>query len=140
MKQDYFIFNGGKYHTGTVFIITHCNYKPIKAVFICYDTTYEKYTYKLMKDNQTWHVSAKQFEKWIVSTTDEVDKSVRIPQVKYLKDSQVIGMPVGWLWYIVLMLFGVIVKGCIIWWIFISVVFFSWRRKKMNKEGTYIEW
>lgn len=140
MKQDYFIFNGEKYYTGTVFIINHFNNRPVKAAFIYYDTDYENYKYKILDCDDTWIVNKKQFNKWIVNVTDETDTSVRMPQTKYLKDSQVSGMPLGWLWYIVLMLFGVIVKGQIIWWTFVSVVFFSWRRAKMKKEGTYIEW
>ena len=137
---NYFIVNGKKYYTGTVFIMKEWNAKPVEAVFICYDAKYGKYRYNYKNRVVYAALDAKTFSQWFVCVTGEVDGRTRMPQVKCLPDSLVPGLPVGWLWYIVLMLFGVVVKSRVLWWVFISIVFFNWRNKKKQKEGTCVEW
>lgn len=135
--QNYFVWNGVKYYTGTVIVINDMG-KPTEASFVCYDKTYSRYIYKIKECMH--HVWPKQFEQSFIKVTDKVDKNVHIPVVKTLKDSQIDGLFLGWLWYIFLMVVATIFKGNIGFWILISYVFFSWRAKKIKEEGTYIEW
>ena len=82
----------------------------------------------------------KALNKNLVSITDKIDTSVHSPVEKKMKDTQIDGLFLGWMWYIFLMIISVIFKDAIGLWILWSVVFFTWRKNKIKKEGTYIEW
>lgn len=138
MKQNYFIVDGKKYYTGTVFIIKNHKGIPVEASFVYYDVDQKLYVYKIGECRHMW--SDKYFWSWFVGITDRVDNSVHMPVVKTMKDREVDGLFIGWVWYIFLMLVSAIFNDAIGLWIFISVVFFSWRSKKIKEEGTYIEW
>ena len=58
---------------------------------------------------------------------------------KYLKDSQIPGLVIGWILYIVIMLILVIFNDRILGWIAASVYFFTWRHEKKEKEGVYFD-
>lgn len=137
MRRNYFEHNGKMYYTGTVFIIKDMG-KEAEAKFICYDTDHAKYVYRI--NSCTWHVHEKWFRENFVMVTDKVDLNVHMPVVKKFKETEIDGLFLGWIWYIFLMLVSVIFKDAIGLWIIISVVFFSWRSKKIKEEGTYIEW
>lgn len=137
MKQNYFIANGVKYYTGTVFIVHH-NGKQVEASFVYYDTEYKKYVYKI--NDCTWVVGVDDFKARFICVTDKKDNTVSMPVKKKMKEFDIDGLFIGWVWYIFLMAISTIFKGAIGLWILISIVFFSWRADKIKKEGTYIEW
>ena len=136
---NYFTVNGRRYYTGTVFFVKEFG-KVVEAVFVCC-TDFMKHTHIVYKiKGKTYFTEASMFAKQLVRITDAVDDKVQMPRTQHLKDSQINGLPLGWLWYIFLMGLATIFKGNIVLWIFISVVFFNWRSKKIKEEGTYIEW
>ena len=137
MKQGYFIVNGAKYHTGSIFIIKDMG-KNVEASFLYYDTDKQRYFYKI-KDC-VWNVDNKNFWRMFVSTTDKRDESMRAPTTKTKNDIEIPGLFIGWVWYIFLMAISVIFNGAIFFWILYSVIFFKWREKKIKEEGTYVEW
>lgn len=137
MKQGYFIVNGAKYHTGSIFIIKDMG-KNVEASFLYYDTDKQRYFYKI-KDC-VWNVDNKNFWRMFVSTTDKRDESMRAPTTKIKNDIEIPGLFIGWVWYIFLMAISVIFNGAIFFWILYSVIFFKWREKKIKEEGTYVEW
>lgn len=136
---NYFIVNGQKYYTGTVFVIEEIG-GAVEAVFVCcaYLMKHTQIVYKIK--GKTYFTEVSLFAKRFVRVTNAVDNQVQMPPTKHLKDSDINGLPLGWLWYIFLMVIATIFKGNIVLWILISVVFFSWRSEKIKKEGTYIEW
>lgn len=135
--QDYCIVNGRRYSTGTVFIIDF-NGKHREASFICCIPETNRYRCKI--DGAMWFISEKDFQKKIVKITNKVDSSVHMPVNKTKKDTEIDGLFLGWLWYIFLMVISTIFYARVGLWIFISVVFFDWRARKIKEEGTYIEW
>lgn len=135
--QNYFVWNGIKYYTGTVIVVNDMG-RQVEASFVCYDKTYNWYIYKIKECR--YSVWPKQFEQALIEVTDRVDKKVHMPMVKTLKDSQIDGLFLGWIWYIFLMAIATIFKGNIGLWIIISIAFFNWRNNKIKEEGTYIEW
>ena len=137
MFQDYFILDGKKYYTGTIFIVKD-NFEESEATFVCYDTERQMYVYKL--EHVMCHVYQERFYNCIVRVTNNVDNNVHFPETKTLPDKCINGLLLGWLWYIFLMVIATIFKGNVILWIIISCVFFDWRKKKVEKEGHYIEW
>lgn len=134
--QDYFIVNGKKYYTGTVFI-TKDIVKEVEAAFIYYDIDKSKYVYKI--GNCTMHAHTKIFWNNFVSVTDKKDNKVHAPVIRKRNEFDIDGLFLGWVWYIFLMLISIIFNDAIGLWIFFSIVFFSWRHKKIKEEGTYVE-
>jgi hypothetical protein len=137
MRQNYFVIDGKKYYTGTIFIVNDIG-NQTEASFICYDTERSRYVYKI-KDC-IHHVDPKTFNTRFISVTDKFDYKIRMPVTKVMKDDEIDGLFLGWIWYIFLMATSTIFKGAIGLWCLISIVFFSWRKKKIEEEGTYIEW
>ena len=137
MWQNYFEYNGEKYYTGTVFVVRRMG-SNVDATFVCYDVQKSWYVYKVgvatiySTDNMFWSN--------FVSLTNRVNLNTHVPTLKKRKELDIDGMSIGWTWYIVLMLISSIFKDAVGLWAVISIVFFTWRHEKINKEGTYIEW
>jgi len=137
MYRNYFIVDGEKYYTGTIFILNEAGEK-VEATFICYDTEHNRYIYRI--NECTWRAPDKYFQKFFIAVTDKRNSKVHMPVEKKMNDFDISGMFLGWVWYIFLMILATIFRYNVGWWILISIVFFSWRSDKIKKEGTYIEW
>lgn len=137
MFQNYFAYNGQQYYTGTIILVKH-NGKEIEASFVCYNEKNGRYIYQI--DSCKYHVTSEQFYNHLIAVTNRVDNSTHTPEVKTMRDRYVSGLFVGWVWYIFLMGLSVILKGAVVYWAIISVIFFNWRTKKIKEEGTYVEW
>ena len=137
MKQNYFLVNGIKHYTGTVFIANQ-NGKQSNATFIFYDTEYRKFVYRIKDCNYV--VGEDEFRKRFITITEKKDCTTTTPIQKQMKDFEIEGLFVGWMWYIFLMVISTILQDAIYFWILISIVFFSWRANKIKREGMYIEW
>ena len=137
---DYFMIDEKKYYTGTVFKTKHYG----DAVFVC--TYYPEHmkgahiVYKVMSTGGERWTPIDMFKNEVMCITGAVDNATEMPRQKRMRDRDIDGMALGWLWYIFLMAISTIFKDAIGLWILISVVFFSWRANKIQKEGTYIEW
>lgn len=137
MKQNFFVVDEKKYYTGSIFVVKDMG-QPVEAAFICYDSSCDRYFYKI-KDCR-YSVRRKQFWQLFVYPTNRVDTNIHMPMIKKKKDVEIEGLMLGWLLYISLMAISTIFKGAIILWILHSVVFFSWRAKRIKERGTYVEW
>ena len=137
MLQNYILLNGKKYYSGSVFIV-NCMGKESEATLIGYNREYESYFFKI--NNKTCRMKSEIFKKSFVRAVDSASTYTHIPEEKKRKDLDVDGLFLGWVWYIFLMAVSVIFNGAVFLWILISIVFFSWRAKKIKEEGTYIEW
>lgn len=142
MWQNHFVWKGKTYYTGTVFVVREFKYPhgayEKEATFIAYNPEYNKVEFQIGPQRHSRPL--KSVNTWIVSATDKRDERVRCPTVKQKSDSEIDGLFVGWIWYIVLMAISTIFYDRIGLWILISVIFFTWRAKKIKEEGTYIEW
>lgn len=137
MHRGYFEYNGKRYYTGTVLIVKYMS-EEVEATFICYDEQSKYYVCKI-RQFKMWYPES-QFFNAIIRVTDTSNNSVHMPQQKVKKDTHIDGLFIGWVWYIFLMGISTIFKDAFGLWIFISIVFFNWRKKKIEEEGTYIEW
>lgn len=137
MYRNYFVVDGEKYYTGTIFTLNEMG-KEVEATFICYDTEHNRYIYRI--DGCTWRSSDKYFQKFFIAVTDKRDSKEHMPVKKKMNEFNISGMFLGWVWYIFLMLIIVLFRERIGLWILTTAVFFSWRSNKIKKEGTYIEW
>lgn len=141
IKNDYFIYNGDKYRAGTQFIMKY-NGEEVTARFIRRISSYsidvvlignkqEILRVMSIKDDD---LNEKIIEIIPLNYYDEMEAHKR-----YLKDSQVPELVIGWILYISIMLILLIFKDRIIGWIFVSAYFFSWRHKKREEVGTYYD-
>ena len=137
MLQNYILLNGKKYYSGSVFIV-NCMGKESEATLIGYNREYDSYFLKI--NNKTCRMKSGIFKKSFVRTTDNTNTDINIPVEKQRKDFDSCDLFLGWVWYIFLMAVSAIFNGAVFLWILISIVFFSWRAKKIKEEGTYIEW
>lgn len=140
--RNYFEYNGKKYYTGTIFIMKVSN-RLCEYTFVGYNVDYKALLCKSVNSQQVRSlipIWESVLNKNLVSITDKIDTSVHSPVEKKMKDTQIDGLFLGWMWYIFLMIISVIFKDAIGLWILWSVVFFTWRKNKIKKEGTYIEW
>ena len=139
MYRNYFEYNGKKYYTGAVLLIHYRDKKNTEATFVCYDIDNSRFVLKV--NNHKLYAPDKWFwEVYFIDITNKIDTNVRFPVKKRRPELEIDGMLNGWAWYIVLMLLSAFFKDAVGLWAFISLVFFTWRSDKINKEGTYVEW
>ena len=112
MNQNYFEVNGKKYYSGTIFLIRDHG-EQTEATFICHIIESNRYVYKF-KDKYgkqyTAFVPSNVFFNTIISITDKTDNNVSGPVTKKLKDRDINGLFLGWLWYIFLMAISTIFR------------------------------
>ena len=136
MYSNYFVYNGKKYYTGTV-VILKTGQNNVGS-FICHNLKNDLYVFNI--SGRRYHFRTNDFERVVVSITDQVDENVHMPVQKTFKDSDIPGLLLGWVWYIFLMAICTLFKGNVCFWVVISVLFFTWRKKKIKEEGTYYDW
>lgn len=137
MLQNYIVFNGEKYYAGSIFVV-NCMGKASEAILIGYNDEYTSYFFKV--NNKTCRMTESVFKNSFIRATGNVVMNQNIPTEKQRKDFDIDGLFLGWVWYIFLMVISIVFKDVIALWIVISIVFFSWRAKKIKKEGMYVEW
>lgn len=139
--SNYFYFRGNNYGKGTVVKIYEEHKEKFKfysnLIFEKYDTESELYLFKSLYNCwEIFIIPKNQMEEYIEEivkpyTTDQVNMSIKVDP-NYIE-----GIFSAWIWYILTMVFGFFLKGSInvvSTWILASIVFFSWRHKKMNGE------
>lgn len=140
MIQNYFIYNGEKYPSGTIIKINSMGTKIEDAVFLYYKTDINKY---FVQVGSCTHICPKKlFDAILVEVTDKINTNVlnnyRYPTEtrnvsRTFKDElEIDGMLNAWIWYVVIMLVATIFNDRIGIWIFASIVFFTYRRKKLK--------
>ena len=143
MKQNYFEYNGVRYLSGTQIKILRFPYNDQSvydlAYFVYYNTESDTVWYRMAFTGQNRGCPMKNFMEYFIEATGKHDPAIHSPQRKRLKDSQIPGIMIGWLWYIFIMAITIIFKEAIGIWIIASVVFFNWRKNKIEKEGYYVE-
>ena len=137
MRQNYFVVDGKKYYTGSIFIVNNVG-QQVEATFVCYEEERNRYVYKI--NDCICRADLKAFKRNFVRATDMINTDVHMPITKTKKDNEIDGLFIGWLWYIFLMAISTIFKNALVLWILFSIVFFTWRTKKIKEEGTYVEW
>ena len=151
MKRPYFDHNGNRYYKGTVMSVIGGFGNNEIVTFQFFDTDTNMYVYR--RGICDCHVFEKNFFKNIIeiiepksledltaATWGNNNMSVyevinAVGKGSTVKDSQIDGLPTGWVWYIILMLLSTVFHDRVGVWILISVVFFGWRYAKKKKSG-----
>lgn len=139
MKQDHVICKGKKYNSGDVINIlwyTHGNRNAFKHTGVFLDCDEEKDEYRLIIDGTTYSFN----KKWFNSTVyDKINTSQYENNTKnnatFKDELKIDGLFIAWVWYVFIMLLAIIFKDCMAIWIITSVIFFSYRNRKLREAG-----
>lgn len=136
MNKNYFIFNNKQYFPETLIQIkTECRkdfgfYSILK--FIRYNNDNNLYYFSSLFDK--WHYYKLTYQE-LLDCIDKVQAEGLPIQTSKLNPAYVDGIVEAWVWYILIMIFAVFVKGIgetLIVWIVATIIFFQWRYKKIN--------
>ena len=145
MREKYFIYQGIKYQSGTILqirpTIGRANPSPKvfeEATFMFYDTNLAEYFIKV--GGTVYLLKKTDFFDILINPTDKLNnaylaKVVQDEKLTINKELAIDGMLVAWIWYIFLMGISIILKGAIVYWVTISIIFFRYRDKKLREEG-----
>ena len=74
-------------------------------------------------------------DEWIQTVVRHVNPNEK--HYVYEKDKDVDKVVYAWIIYVTVMLLLTIFNGAILGWVFVSIFFFSWRKKNLRKEKKY---
>lgn len=143
MKQNYFVYNGNRYPSGTFITLSRYDYMAHKVVdtkvkFLWYDTETKEYGIEI------YGVEYNYKEDFFYSRFKgmyDPNKTVRKTQQKveqshtFSDELNIDSLLIAWVWYIFIMCVGVIFYARIGIWIFASIIFFNYRDKKLKEAG-----
>lgn len=143
MRKDYFVYNGKQYNTGTIIILKRfdcvsrrlCN---TKATFLYFDPDKNEYTVKIYGTEYVY--TEEKFHKIFVCIYEErkqTENMVNKTNVShnFSDELNVDCLLIAWIWYIFIMAVGVIFYDRIGIWVFTSIMFFSYRNRKLKEAG-----
>jgi hypothetical protein len=145
MKENHFTYKGMKYKSGTILKIKptvgRANPSPKmfeEATFMFYNTDSEKYFIQV--GGTTYLLREQGFFDILIYPMDRINNNYLAAVAEeerwsFGKELAIDNMPVAWIWYIFLMGLTFIFNGRIFYWIFISIIFFAYRNKKLREEG-----
>lgn len=146
MMQNYFIFNGISYYSGTIIKIKASNscVKTTEAVFLGYETDRHKYVLSYEGNKEVWYPEDffndifigvtkscdKQYQNWVDTRIYSHNHSPT-----FADELNIDGMFIAWIWYVFIMVVAIIFKDRLVIWIFASIIFFNYRNEKLRKAG-----
>ena len=137
-RIDFFDYNGNRYYTGTEIIIKDPYCGLMNAYFVYHDAEWGMYAYKYGAKYR--YVTPENFFRMLQQVTEKRNSNIHAPQKKQLKDSQIPKLIAGWILYLTIMTVATIFNARIVIWILTTVMFSSWRKDVIEKEGYYVEW
>lgn len=144
MRLGYFVYNGKRYESGTKFLFGGNQegtflWRDDESGYISYIFTPIPNYYNMFPEPTTAIRKSNDFWRVFEGVTGEVNPTIKPPVLKQRQDSQIDGLVIGWMWYILLMVISVIFNDRIGLWALWTFIFFSWRFDKIKKEGFYYE-
>ena len=140
MKQNHVIYKGVRYNSGDPIHILwytqgYRNVHNYMGVFVECDE--ERDEYRFTVDGQLYCYNKVCFWKTIRNEPIQENYFVkREPRQATLSEElNIDSLLIAWIWYILIMVVLIIFNGRIVGWIFASIVFFRYRRKKLREAG-----
>ena len=133
----YFVYKGKKYGVGTVVktrpeMAAYTHWRDVLK-FVGPSRSFEDRLF--FGELQKWYCGCHIPENEIELYIEEILEAHPIdPPPKKQKPMYIEGEFEAWIWYILLMLIGTIFKGNVLWWIFITYVFWDWRQGKIKRR------
>lgn len=132
---DTFIFKGEEYNVGSTVKLKGIN-GNIAVLKRHYIDEYGNHKYDMIKINDKSILSIKtnNLDNVLVDVTNVINDAAFNNEEEYYKDTEIDSLFYGWVFYIVLMLFCLILNEWIFGLAITSFIFFKWRKKKLKKD------
>ena len=142
MGKDYFNFKGKKYGAGTIIKIYKNAEKYFKfnsmLKFKRYNSNENLYCFTSLYDTwQEYKMTDIQLNVYIENVVKECIWETSYRETETIDPKYIDGILSAWIWYIIIMFFALFLNGIgnkIITLVIISIIFWSWRKKKINGE------
>ena len=127
-----FIFKGKEYNVGSTVKLKGSigNIAILKRHYI---DDCGNHKYDIIRLNNNAPIKISNLDKFIIDVIEEVDIPLENKD-EYFKDTEIDAVFYGWITYIVIMVFCLILNA----WLFgisaISFIFFRWRKKQLKKD------
>lgn len=140
--NNYFCFKNNKYGKGTVVQVREECKEKFKfyshLVFEEYDNKNKLYCFKSLYDKwDSFEIPRSQIAEYIEQIAKPQYNIAQNDSPNKVNPNYIEGIVSAWIWYILIMIFGLFLKGPILTitvWTIASIMFFSWRHKKINGE------
>lgn len=136
-----FYFKGSNYGRGTVVQIYEKKKGEFKFYsYLIFEECDNNNLCRFRSPYNNWehfNISTNQLQEYIEAITEPHAVIVNAGSYPQVNQEYVEGIVDAWIWYILVMFLGLFLKGIVNVlgvWILASIVFFSWRHKKMNGE------
>lgn len=140
MKEKYFIYKDKRYPSGTIINIWWvCTFTKsvmrANATFIEHNVDTDQYIVEVYGKREAYE--KKHFYNALCCVVE--NHPVNVPkspkQHTFVNELGIDGLLIAWIWYIFIMVVGVIFYDRIGIWILASVIFFNYRKKKLKEAG-----
>lgn len=145
MKQNYFVYNNKAYYSGTIVVMSGFDCvmqtnKQTEMTFCYYLSEYNTYVCKT--NNAYFNYKSNNFYAKLLSVTNKTDveyvnfcllqEKLKNKPMTFVDELNIDGMFIAWIWYVLIMGAAVIFKDMLSIWICASIIFFSYRAKKLK--------
>lgn len=148
MEQNYFIYNGRRYGAGTTIKVKNYNYtgnKDCEQEAIFDRVVNNKFVIRI--GDKRYVYPKDMFYKILLEVDENIDSQYSNKmetyqssqnvnkKIKLTDEFKIDGLFIAWVWYIFIMAVATIFYSRIGIWILASIVFFSYRNKKLREAG-----
>lgn len=139
MKQNYFVHNGRQYNAGDLIPFRFFDCRVGKSYetqvkFLYYNTETEEYIVEVYGKEYSYKENL--FYKNMYNIASPRAPAVNVnDQHTFSDELNIDGLLISWIWYVFIMVVGVIFHDRIGIWILASVVFFNYRKRKLKEVG-----
>lgn len=139
---NHFYFKNNNYGKGTVVKVYEKHQEKFKfysnLVFEECDNQNNLCYFRSLYNNwDSFSIPQNQLEEYVEDIIEPHNCMIRADALNKANPKYIEGITSGWIWYILIMIFGLFLKGpinMILTWTVASIIFFSWRYKKINGE------
>lgn len=151
MKQDYFVYKGKKYYSGTILIFKSGCTRPYgeteyEVVFVAYLPDSNRYLITTPGNTACSSYPQNVFYAYLLKVTDKVDSRYanqitntafknKNAKHSFADELNIDSLFLAWIWYIFIMAISIIFNGFWLIWIVASYIFFDYRKEKLRKAG-----
>ncbi len=140
MLQYYFTHKGVKYNAGSLISFRVFDYRAqgsyiTKVTFLYYDTDEQKYFVDI--NGKECSYSENLFFSNLQDTENKYEKNNNMPTTTHTFSDElnIDCLLIAWIWYVFIMVVGVIFYERIGIWILASIIFFNYRNKILKEVG-----
>ncbi len=139
MQQDYFVYNSHRYNAGDHISFRFFDYRvgrsyETKVKFLYYDTESKEYFIEVYGKEYSYREEL--FYRNIYERDSSSNQATREPKEHTFSDElKIRDLRITWVLYIVAMLISIVFYDRLLAWIFVSIIFFTYRHKKLKEYG-----